>query len=319
MGSVSLLAGQHGIGKSTLLNRVLKKQLAKTGHGDACTQGKPQPYESDEAKGLRIWDTKGIEQGDYNINTAFFDIEETVDNLEKENDPDKFIHCIWYCVHSNRFIKEEIKNLKKYYNLYVKKLPIIIIYTQSHNQEDADKMIKYIEGEINSIEKGNDEEKDNGNIKILKVLAEDEKINDIEFKAYGISNLMKVTSELAKHGIESSCFESLIKQTEKIIRKEFDDNINDLKKYIFNENLSMKLTDLDEEKDQLSIITDLLEKDDDSIPIFGHFDFIYFTRFICQFSGKLARSLLFKDKDLEKKSLFDLYNIMKVKGNDIRN
>ena len=188
--------------------------------------------------------------------------------------------------------------------------------TQSFDQEKADKMIKHIEGEINLIKK---DEEDNDNIKILKVLAEDEKINDIEFKAYGISNLMKVTSELAKHGIESSCFESLIKQTEKIIRKDFDDNINDLKKYIFNENLSMKLPDLDEGKDQLSIITDLLEKDDDSIPIFGHFDFIYFTRFICQFSGKLARSLLFKDKDLEKKSLFDLYNIMKVKGNDIRN
>ena len=155
--------------------------------------------------------------------------------------------------------------------------------TQSFDQEKADKMIKHIEGEINLIKK---DEEDNDNIKILKVLAEDEKINDIEFKAYGISNLMKVTSELAKHGIESSCFESLIKQTEKIIRKEFDDNINDLKKYIFNENLSMKLPDLDEGKDKLSIITDLLEKDDDSIHIFGHFDFIYFTRFICQFSKK---------------------------------
>ena len=41
----------------------------------------------------------------------------------------------------------------------------------------------HIEGEINLIKK---DEEDNDNIKILKVLAEDEKINDIEFKAYGI-------------------------------------------------------------------------------------------------------------------------------------
>ena len=53
--------GNTGVGKSTLLNRVLKKELAKTDFGKACTQGKPQPYESNEAKGLRIWDTKGIE------------------------------------------------------------------------------------------------------------------------------------------------------------------------------------------------------------------------------------------------------------------
>ena len=80
--------GNTGVGKSTLLNRVLKKELAKTDFGKACTQGKPQPYESNEAKGLRIWDTKGIEQGEYNINAANFDIEEAIENLEKGNDPD---------------------------------------------------------------------------------------------------------------------------------------------------------------------------------------------------------------------------------------
>ena len=304
-----LIMGPTGVGKSTLLNKVLKRQLAKTGFGGACTDGKPQPYESNEVKGLRIWDTKGIEQGKYNINAANYDIKEAIDNLEKENDPDKFIHCIWYCVHSNRFINEEKENLKKCYNLYIKKLPIIIIYTRSDNQEDADRMIKYIEEEINSIKK-DDEEEDNESIKILKVLAEDKKNDNGVIKAFGISNLMKETSKLVKLGIESSCIESLIKQNEKIIRKEFDDNINDLKIYIFNENLF-------EEKDQFSI-KELIEKEDDSFPIFEHFDFVNFTRFICSFSAMLAKKLLHKD-ELKKKSLFDLYNLMKVKANDIRN
>ena len=121
---------------------------------------------------------------------------------------------------------------------------------------------------------------------------------------------MKETSKLVKLGIESSCIESLIKQNEKIIRKEFDDNINDLKIYIFNENLF-------EEKVQFSI-KELIEKEDDSFPIFEHFDFVNFTRFICSFSAMLAKKLLHKD-ELKKKSLFDLYNLMKVKANDIRN
>ncbi len=34
-------------------------------------------------------------------------------------------------------------HLKKCYNFYIKKLAIIIIYTQSNNQKVLDKMIKY--------------------------------------------------------------------------------------------------------------------------------------------------------------------------------
>ena len=104
--------GNTGVGKSTLLNKVLKEQLAKTDFGKACTQGKPKAYESKNAQGLRIWDTKGIEQGNYNINASNYDIEEAINNLLEENDPDKLIHCIWYCVHSNRFLNEEINNIK---------------------------------------------------------------------------------------------------------------------------------------------------------------------------------------------------------------
>lgn len=198
-------------------------------------------------------------QGNYNIKAANFDIEETIDNLVKENDPDKFIHCIWYCVHSNRFTDDEFNNLKKCYNVYIKKLPIIVIYTQSDNQEDADQMIKHIKGGIDSIK-----DDENENIKILKVLAEDKKNDNGTIKSFGISNLMKETSESVKQGIESSCIESLMKQGEKILKEEFVENINDLKKNIFNENIEMNLPDLDE-KGQLNILNEIIAKDDDSI------------------------------------------------------
>lgn len=307
-----LIMGNTGVGKSTLANKILKENLAQTDFGKACTQGKPKDYESSKAKGIRIWDTKGIEQGKYNINAANFDIEEAIDNLVKENDPDKFIHCIWYCVHSNRFINDEIDNLKKCYNFYIKKLPIIVIYTQSDNQEDADKMIKYIKGEIDSMK-----EDENENIKILKVLAEDKKNDNGIIKSFGISNLMKETSESVKQGIESSCVESLMKQGEKILKEEFEENINDLKKNYFNENIAMNLPDLDE-KGQLNILNEIITKDDDSIAIFENFDFPNFTKFISQFSKKLAENLIHKDK-LNKESLIDLLNIMKTKTNDIKN
>ena len=307
-----LIMGNTGVGKSTLLNRILKEPLAKTDFGGACTQGKPKSYESNSAKGIRIWDTKGIEQGNYNINKANFDIEEAIDNLVKENDPDKFIHCIWYCVHSNRFITEEIENIKKCYDFYVKKLPIIIIFTQSFNQEDSDKMIKYIKNELESGQK-----EDDINIKILKVLAEDKKTDNGIIKAFGISNLMKETCESVKQGIDSSCIESLMNQGEKLLKEEFDEIIQNLKKYFFNENLELDLPNLSD-KEHFNILNEIINKDDDSPVIFDNFDSTSFTKFVSQFSKKLAENILHKEK-MDKQSLFDLINIMTTKTNDIKN
>ena len=283
--------GNTGVGKSTLLNKVLKEQLAKTDFGNACTQGKPKAYESKNAQGIRIWDTKGIEQGNYNINAANYDIEEAINNLLEENDPDKLIHCIWYCVHSNRFLNEEINNIKKCYNLYIKTLPIIIVYTQSDNQNDADKMIKYIKSEIETIKNDGNENA----IKILKVLAEDKKTDNGVIKAFGISNLMKETSDIVKFGIESSCVESLMKQGEKILKNEFNEIIANLKKYFFNDNLTLDFPNLSD-KESFNIIGEIINKDEDSIALFESFDSSNFTKFVLNFSKKLIESLVQKEK-----------------------
>ena len=82
-------------------------------------------------------------------------------------------------------------------------------------------MIKYIEEQMNSFKDEEDEE----NIKILKILAEDKKNDNGVIKAFGISNLMKITSESVKKGIESSCIESLIEKGVKILKDEFEENI----------------------------------------------------------------------------------------------
>jgi hypothetical protein len=208
-----IIVGNTGVGKSTLLNTVLKEQLAKTAFGDACTMGVPKPYESEKAKGIRIWDSRGIENGKYNLQTAFNDIKNTIDYLINENDPDKFIHCIWYCVRSNRFTDEEEENLNNYYNSYIEKLPIIVILTQSENQSYTDEMMKNIKNKLENIKKLNGfHEKSENDIKILKVLAQDFK-NDLGvIKSFGIHNLMEQTSQSAKIGIERACIHSLMEK-----------------------------------------------------------------------------------------------------------
>ena len=144
-----LILGNTGVGKSTLVNAILKSDLAKTDKHKPCTMGKPKSYESEAAKGIRIWDSRGIENGKYNLEVANKEVIDTINELIKNNDPDKFIHCIWYCIHSNRFSNEEIENLLSLYNSYTDKLPIIVVFTIAENPKKTNDMIKFVQDQFN--------------------------------------------------------------------------------------------------------------------------------------------------------------------------
>ena len=226
-----IILGNTGVGKSTLLNTVLKAKLAKTDLGDPCTMGMPKPYESEKAKGIRVWDSRGIENGKYNLETAFNDIKITIESLIKKNDPDKFIHCIWYCVSSNRFTEEEVNNLKKCYDSYIEKLPIIVVFTRSDNQKQTDQMMEKVKNKLEKAKNINGfEEKGVNDIKILKVLAEDYEHDFGIVKSFGIHDLMEQTYESGKIGIERACTHSLMEHGQEILKEEFQEIIKDKKK-----------------------------------------------------------------------------------------
>lgn len=49
---------------------------------------------------------------------ALEDIKEKIINLLEENNPDEFIHCIWYFLRAgNRFYDEEFSNICQYYDI----------------------------------------------------------------------------------------------------------------------------------------------------------------------------------------------------------
>jgi len=229
-----LILGNTGVGKSTLVNTILKCDLAKTDKHKPCTMGKPKAYESKEAKGIRIWDSRGIENGKYNLESANKEIIDTINNLIKNKDPDKFIHCIWYCINSNRFTNDEIENLMTLYNSYIDKLPIIIVFTRAANPKEAEGQLKYVQNEFNKKKYINvfEENKEN-DVKFLKVLAKKYKINNGEIKSYGIFNLMNETCQCAKIGIERACIQSLLEQGQKMLKEEFIDIINNFKQKNF--------------------------------------------------------------------------------------
>ena len=215
--------GDTGAGKSTLINMIFKEGLAETGFGDVCTLTTTS-YESSNIPGLRIYDTRGIETGKYNMYEATQEIKGTILKLIEDKNPDEFIHCIWYCIKSgNRFTNEEFNNIKDCYEIYkIKKLPIIILFTQANNiQESKDIMEqarKKLNDNIHDINFRNC-------FKIRRVLAKDKEHNTTIDKAYGLYDLIEATCKSAKEGISSSLYESLANMVENHIRDEVLQNI----------------------------------------------------------------------------------------------
>ena len=283
--------------------------MAKTGVGNACTQGKPKIYESENIDGIRIWDSKGIESRQYNIVAASSDIDETINSQLETHDPDRFIHCIWLCIHSNRFVEDEFKNLKKIYKSYLTKLPVIVIYSKAIDQKEADEMICYIEEELNK-------EDDNDQIKVLKVLAKDYKYdNGSILKSFGIYKLMKETSDRVKQGIESSCIQALMNEGENILKTEFKEIINKLKTKYFT-NILENVDDIS--FSDINILNSITEKNQPLNLDLIIFDSNYFLKFVSNFSIEIASNLIHKEK-LNENSIKSLHNLIEIKCNDIKN
>ena len=208
-----LVIGSTGVGKSTLINEVLKldensENSAKTGMGEPITLGEPKPYISDKVKGLKLWDSQGIDKSGYNIDQLKNSVINLINTNAKENNPDNFIHCIWYCVSEHRFETIErdfLIDLMKIY--HDETLPIIIPYTQCISEEAGESMMK----EIDKICM-----KENRKIKIIPVLAKDKKVgkknNATILPKYGIDELLKISFAKIEGAVQSACFHSIREQ-----------------------------------------------------------------------------------------------------------
>ena len=186
-----LVIGSTGVGKSTLINSVLKleensENYAKTGYGEPVTLGEPKFYISEKVKGLKLWDSQGIDKSGYNIGELKKSVTNLINTNAENNNPDNFIHCIWYCVTQHRFEKIERDFLIELMKIYHDEtLPIIIAYTQCTSEDDGEKM----KIEIEKICK-----EQNRKIEIILVLAKDAKVGRKEnitiLPSFGIDKLL---------------------------------------------------------------------------------------------------------------------------------
>jgi predicted GTPase len=211
-----MLVGKSGVGKSTLINNLLKlspEYRAKTGTGRFQTV-LIQSYQSNTIPILRLVDTRGIELNvDYGANAVKADAEKFINRQIESNDPNNFVQCIWYCITGNRFEQVEIDLLNSLKNSYEDtKIPIIIVYTQATDNNTIKEMQKYIKEK-------------NIDANFIKVLAERKHlVNDNYLEAFGMDELIKETLEKCKKAMRgemrSVMINNIAKNLEEILINE---------------------------------------------------------------------------------------------------
>ena len=84
-----------------MLNFSNEKCIA-TGIGVPCTMGEPKYCESEKVPLLRLADSRGIEKGEYKMEDLNKSIEIFIKGQLDSENPDYFVHYIWYCITGTR-------------------------------------------------------------------------------------------------------------------------------------------------------------------------------------------------------------------------
>ena len=230
-----LLVGRKGVGKTTLINYILKlpqnnEENKNKNHDNFVS------YHSQNVPHLKLVEFRGIgldkDSNPEKIGNETIKYINDHIKKKKKNNYNDFVHCIWYCITSTRFEKTEIQVLKKLKQAYKDNtMPIIVVYTQALNNKVADEMYDHIN-------------KQNIETMFVKVLADDVELMDNGIKpAFGEEELLNKTLEKCTKSLEG---EMINLMTQKIS--------DDIKSNMLSINRK------DEEKINNDIINNFVEK-----------------------------------------------------------
>ena len=160
-------------------------------------------YNSNKTTFLRLADSRSIVKiQESGVEAICKQIESFIKKQLETKDPDKFIHCIWYCWTGARLELSEIDVLKKLRKQYsLKTLPVIIVYTNEIDPVQAKQAEEYIKERLKL------------NNVFIPVLAKVKNVGIdktlINIKPYNLDKLNDTSFELAKSAVESSCYQGL--------------------------------------------------------------------------------------------------------------
>lgn len=216
-----MVLGKSGVGKTSLINKILNTN-APTGEGKFVTK-ETTPYTSNAMPFLRLVDTRGIEIAQqFGIQKMEEEAVKFIDEQLKTGNYNNYVHCIWYCVSGKRFEDVEINALNRIRAFYQgNKIPIIMVYTQSVDEESIERLKKYILKSIDC----ND---------FVKVLAHDIKsVGHQVIKSFGIEELISKTLARCKEALNGDMRAVMTNQIITKLEKELIIENNKIRKYIF--------------------------------------------------------------------------------------
>ena len=179
-----VVMGKTGVGKSTLINSILKEDVAPTGIGMPITR-ENKTYSKQitlnyEYLHLNLYDTVGLEIDNGITNQTLRDTKRHIEESRK-NASNSNMHVVFFCVNneSKRFEPFEIDLIRKLSIEY--EIPFVIVITQCYSNEKGE-----LEQQI---------EKELPEVLIKRILAKDYSIMGYTASAYGISELLSSVVE----------------------------------------------------------------------------------------------------------------------------
>ena len=132
LGTVNILvAGQTGVGKSTLINSVFGEKFAETAAGRPVTQR--AQWFSSETVPLRILDTRGLEAKDYAV--TLNDMRAEIEACRAQPDERDQIHMAWVCIASPSSRVQDCEvDIVRVLNKH--EIPAIIVLTKDDDDEE---------------------------------------------------------------------------------------------------------------------------------------------------------------------------------------